>query len=136
MPRRDADLLVLEVSAEVAGHVCVAVQQHVKSCRRMGLALPGELSEIERALANRARRGQSGTPLEDLWQVRDAQQMTPRLLTFAETAQVLGISERTVKRLVAAQELASVRVLGAARIPLVVLEAYLERLVTESTSTP
>ena len=128
MARPDPDLLLLTMSAEVAGHVTIALQQHRKWARTAGLAVPDELDHLERALAIRARRGQTGTPVEDLWSVRHAQTMSPRLLDYAAAGQVLGVSVRTVKRLVAAGDLAVVRVLGAARIRVEQLDAYLERL--------
>ena len=61
MPRRpEPDLLLLTMSAEVAGHVTIAIQQHRAWARTAGLALPDELDQLERALAIRARRGQDG----------------------------------------------------------------------------
>jgi len=128
------DVIVLSVTAEVAGHVTIALQEHRKWARRAGLALPEELPEIERALAIRARRGQDGTPLEDLWSVRHAQTMTPRLLDYAAAGQVLGVSVRTIKRLAAAGALTPVRVLGASRIRVEDVHSYIARL-TESAST-
>ncbi len=73
MRSHDPELLFLELSGEAAAHLCLAVQEHRHWARRAGLAVPDELDEldeIERALANRARRGHDGTPLEDLWSVR------------------------------------------------------------------
>jgi len=133
MPR-DADLLLVTLTAEVAGHLCLAVQQHRQWARRAGLALPDELDQLERALATRARRGQEGTPLEDLWSVRHAQTMSPQLLDYPAAGQVLGVSQRTVKRLVAAGDLPVVRVLGSARIRVEDIDGYIARL-TESAST-
>ncbi len=132
MPRPDPDLLLVTLTAEVAGHVCIALQQHRKWARTACLAVPDELDELERALAIRARRGQEGTPLEDLWSVRHAQTMSPRLLDYAAAATVLGVSERTVKRLVAAGALTPVRVLGAARLRVDQVDDYLARLTAES----
>jgi len=134
MRSRDADLLLMTMTAEVAGHVCIAIQQHRKWARTSGLAAPDELDEIERALATRARRGQDGTPLEDLWSVRHAQTMTPRLLTYAATATVLGVGERTVKRLVAAGDLTPVRIGGSSRVRVEQLDDYIARLAAESLS--
>jgi len=134
MARPDPDLLLLTMSAEVAGHVTIALQQHRKWARTAGLAVPDELDHLERALAIRARRGQTGTPVEDLWSVRHAQTMTPRLLTYAATATVLGVGERTVKRLVAAGDLTPVRIGGSSRVRVEDVDDYIARL-TESAST-
>ncbi len=134
MPRPDPSLFVIAMTAEGAGHAYLALQEHRKWARTAGLAVPDELDQLERALAIRARRGQTGTPVEDLWQVRHAQTMSPQLLDYAAAGQVLGVGERTVKRLVAAGDLTPVRVLGSARIRVEQLDAYIARL-TESAST-
>ena len=131
MPR-DADLLLVTLTAEVAGHLCLAVQQHRQWARRAGLALPDELDQLERALATRARRGQEGTPLEDLWSVRHAQTMSPQLLDYAATAQVLGVSERSVKRIIATGDLTAVRIGGSSRVRVEQLDDYIARLAAES----
>ncbi len=130
--RPEPDLLLLTMSAELAGHLTVAVQQHRSWARRAGLALPDELDELERALANRARRGQTGTPVEDLWQVRHAEQVSPKLLSYAATAAVLGVAERTVKRLVAAGDLTPVRIGGSSRVRVEQVDDYIERLTAQS----
>ncbi len=130
--RREPDLLLLTMSAEVAGHVTIAIQQHRAWARRAGLALPEELPEIERALAIRARRGQTGTPVEDLWQVRHAEQVSPKLLSYAATATVLGISERSVKRIIATGDLRPVKIGGSSRIRVEDVDGFIDRLTAES----
>jgi len=133
MPRRpEPDLLLLTMSAEVAGHVTIAIQQHRAWARTAGLALPDELDQLERALAIRARRGQDGTPLEDLWSVRHAQTMAPQLLDYAATAKVLGVSERSVKRIIATGDLTPVKIGGSSRIRVEQLDNYLELLTAQS----
>ena len=128
------DILVLALTAEAAAHVCLALQQHSKWAHRAGLAVPAELPEIERVLATRAGRGQQATPMADLPETRHDQTMTPRLLDYAAVATVLGVSERTVKRLVAAGDLPVVRVLGASRVRAEDVDGYIARLTAESTS--
>jgi len=54
--------------------------------------------------------------------------VSPKLLSYAATAQVLGVSERTVKRLVAAGDLTPVRIGGSARIRVEQLKDYIDRL--------
>ncbi len=132
MPRPDPDLLLLTMSAELAGHLCLAVHQHRTWARTACLAVPDELDQIERALAIRARRGQAGTPVEDLWEVRHAEQVSPKLLSYAAAGQVLGVSERTVKRLVATGDLSPVKVGGSARIRVEQVDDYLERITADS----
>ncbi len=57
-----------------------------------------------------------------------------RLLSYAATATVLGVGERTVKRLVAAGVLTPVRIGGSSRVQVEQLDAYLERLTAQSLS--
>jgi len=126
--------LLIDVSAELAGHLALAIGQHRQWAARTGLQLPAGLSEFEQHLTTRATRGQRGTPLDDLWQVRDGADVTRRLLTYEDTARALTCSERTVKRLVAGGQLTAVRLAGAARIRVADLDAYVDGL--ESTLTP
>jgi excisionase family DNA binding protein len=53
------------------------------------------------------------------------------LLTIAQTAVALAVSERTVENLISRAELVSVRVGRCRRIPKSALEAYVARLVDE-----
>jgi excisionase family DNA binding protein len=125
-------LLILDVSREVAGHLALALQGHRDWARVRRLALPKELDEIERALAIRARRGQVGTPLENPAEPLEAEPVSPRLVTYADTAALLHVGERTVKRLVAAGALRPLRIGGAARLRLTDIDAYIDRLAAES----
>lgn len=128
-PRGEASqVLLLSVSAEVAGHLTIALQQHQRWARHVGLGVPAELADIAKALASRARQGQAGTPLEDLWTVRNAQVVSPRLVTYADAAALLCVGERTVKRLIAAGTLRPVYVGGSARLRIADLDDYISRL--------
>lgn len=62
----------------------------------------------------------------------DRRVVTPLLLTFAQAAELLGISEGNVRSLVAAGELRAVSVqpYGRRRIPRVELDEYVSRLLT------
>lgn len=128
MPRRDPGLFVIAMSAEVAGHLCIALQQHVKWGQTSGLALPAELAELEKALADRASRGQHGSPLSDLWQVRQTSTVPPQLVSYADAARILGVGQSTVKRLVRAGDLTAVHILGSARLQVAEIELYITRL--------
>ncbi len=67
-----------------------------------------------------------------MWSVRHAQTMSPRLLTYAATATVLGVGERTVKRLVTSGVLTPVKIGGSSRIRVEQLDDYITRLTAES----
>lgn len=77
---------------------------------------------------SRAREGQRGTALSDLWEFNNAQCMSPLLLTYEQAASVLACSVRQVKRLVAAGELTSVRLGGAVRLRVEDLNSYVSKM--------
>ena len=52
----------------------------------------------------------------------------PRLLTIATAARLLGIGRSTAYELIAAGELEVVHIGRSARVPLVAIDAYVERL--------
>lgn len=54
--------------------------------------------------------------------------MLPRLLTLDEVAAVLGVSRRTVERLVHSRVLTSAKVRGARRVSEQAVAAYVERV--------
>jgi excisionase family DNA binding protein len=56
------------------------------------------------------------------------------LITKAEAAEQLGVSVRTVARLIAAGRLPLVHVEGAARVRVADLEAYVDSLVPQDTA--
>lgn len=128
--------LIFDVTPALAGHLATAIRVHREWAARTGLQLPSGLLELESHLASRAMRGQRGTPVDDLWEVRDGGQVSPRLLTYDETARSLSCSERTVKRLVASGELCAVRLgEGAARIRVTDVDAYVTNLASTHPTT-
>lgn len=128
-PSSPRSSLFLDISAELAGHLAIALRQHRQWAARAGLETPPELADLAEALAFRAMRGQEGTPLDDLWSARDREVVTRRLLTYEETGHALGCSQRTVKRLVATGELTAVQVgRGTVRVRAADLDAYVQDL--------
>jgi excisionase family DNA binding protein len=121
--------MVLDVPAELAGHVATALRLHRDWSARTGIRVPPGFAELERVFTSRARRGQAGTALDDLWSLRDAAEVIPRLLTYSQAATALSCSERQVKRLVSDGVLTAVRVgSGAARVRVADLDAYVVSL--------
>jgi excisionase family DNA binding protein len=121
--------MVLDVPAELAGHLATALRMHRDWAVRTGIRVPDGFAEIEQAFTSRARRGQAGTALEDLWVVRQSGDVTPRLLTYGQVAAALACSERQVKRLVSDGVLPAVRIgPGAARVRVAGLDAYVASL--------
>jgi excisionase family DNA binding protein len=121
--------MLVDVTAELAGHLATALRMHRDWAARTGIRVPAGFAELEQAFTSRARRGQPGTALEELWVLRQSPDMTPRLLTYSQTATALSCSERQVKRLVADGLVPAVRVgAGAARIRVSDLDAYVTSL--------
>lgn len=54
--------------------------------------------------------------------------MPPQLLTLDEVADCLGVSRRTVERIVSRREVATVKVRGSRRVSEAALVAYVERV--------
>jgi excisionase family DNA binding protein len=82
--------------------VVVALALGRRELRRSGTYPPRRFDELVDALA--ARNGQERTPLGD-----PAQLPEPECVDYREGARRLGVSERTMRRLVAAGELPAVR---------------------------
>lgn len=109
--------------------------------------LIGILDELERrrrrdyfqarALLLRLSGGQAGSSAAVSLEVPQAERMAPPLLLdYADAADALRVSKATVKRLVAAGSLPTVKVNGATRIRRVDLDAYVARLGRGSSSPP
>jgi excisionase family DNA binding protein len=60
--------------------------------------------------------------------------MTRLLLTVPEAAQALAISRRKFYELLATGAVASIRIDGSRRIPLIALEEYVSKLLAERTA--
>lgn len=127
-PRPTSAPLFIDVSPNLAGHLVIAIRLLREWATRTAYQLPPGLAEFQEALTSRAMRGQAGTAVDDLFQVRDGQSVTPRLLTYEDAASALACSDRSVKRLVAGGQLRAVRVGGTARIRLADLDAYVDGL--------
>ncbi len=127
MTRTPAAPMLLDITAEVAGHLAVAVRLYRSEwAPRQGLAVPAaELHDIEKLLAARSMRGQAGSPLDELWAVRQAQPVSPNL-TRRQAAARMACSESTVKRRVATGGLVPVRDRGIVRFRVEDVDAYME----------
>ncbi len=89
---------------------------------------PDGYDELAEACLTSARNGQAGTSVDGLADFVDHWRMAPLLLTKAEAAELLRLSERTLQRLISAGELPAVHVGGAARIRREDLEGYVASL--------
>lgn len=119
--------VLLNLSPTVAAHLTSAIHEYCERARLSYNSVPAELREIERSLADRAMWGQEGPSFDDLWRAHEAERVMPALLTYRQASVLLGVSERTVKRRVAAGTLTPVRDGGISRLRVTDLEAFIER---------
>ena len=100
-------LLVLEVDGPGAGFLALALQLVRQWCREQGCRPPEWLADLEAAARRVAvsttghdRGRQDTTTLPGERVAAHAAPMVPLLLTFDQAAVVLGVSRRTVERMV------------------------------------
>lgn len=121
-------LVVLE--PETAGHVAIALVRHLRWAREGGTPVPATVREIAEAATSAARSRQEPTTVAALEALVEGARMSePLLLPYDSAAGILGLSHRTVERMVAAGELPSVAVGGRRLIRRVDLVAYVDGLV-------
>lgn len=121
---------------EMVQHVTFALTGHVRRLRLQGLSVPREVEELATFLRHLARSRQeaAGTrqdaPLAAMSsETRDHSPVANRLLiTKDEAAERLGVSVRTVERLVATGRLPQVHIERLARFRVKDLEAYVDGL--------
>lgn len=127
-------LLVVALDDHAAAHVIAAVRAHRRWVREQGYRMPEALDDLERVAL--AAFGGSGSDTLRQAQTAALGPVTPAATVEAmavstrEAAAALGLSARTIARLIERDELASVKVGGSRRIPV----AELERL-AGATST-
>jgi excisionase family DNA binding protein len=127
-PASDVDVLV---------HLAVALTVHERRQRARGVPLPQSVADIARFLRACVKARQDATSLDESVQsAHDAGVPVRLLLTKGEAAASLGVSVRTVERLVAAGRLPVVHIEGACRIRVADLTAYVERLDPRSPTQP
>lgn len=118
-------LIVGELSAVMAEHLVRALAEHERWCRTNRVEVPGELRDLLKALS--ARDGQGRPPLGDGNAGGDHESML-LALDYAAAGTRLGVSERTVRRIVADGRLPAVSISGCRRIRVADLADYVESL--------
>ncbi len=109
-------MILLDVDRNLAGHVAVALAKHRQALRREQVAAPEGLDDLLDAMTSRARSGQGATALDPAADLSQYQPVTaPLLLTKTEAAETLGVSPRSVDRLIADGRLTAVKT-GAASV--------------------
>jgi excisionase family DNA binding protein len=123
-----------ETPSAVLTHLALAITRYVRQLRKNGLPVPSMLEELAAFLTLYVRTRQAATGVDGDYGTRQDVSVVGRLLvTKAEAAEQLGISVRTVERLIAAGRLPLVHVEGAARLRVADLEAYVDALVPPDT---
>jgi len=121
-------VLVLDIDRALALHMAMALELHARTCRANATPLPAGLVDFAARCWEIARgddEGPQGPPLDFLARMADS---APMLLTITEAARTLRLSERQVKRLVAAGTIPSVTIDSARRIRADDLAAYVDSL--------
>ena len=123
-----------ETPSAVLMHLALAITRYVRQLRMDGLPVPSMVEELAAFLTLYVRTRQAATGVHGDYGTREDVPAVRRLLiTKAEAAEQLGISVRTVHRLIAAGTLPLVHVEGAARLRVADLEAYVDALVPLDT---
>lgn len=125
--------------SELVEHLAVAVTRHVRHLRQDALQVPPSVDELASILCRCAQTRPTATPAEHQWTMESWAahhgQVTGRLLvTKAEAAELLGVSVRTVERLIAAGQLPLLHIERASRLRLTDIEAYVDSLAGTSTT--
>ncbi len=112
--------------AELIAHLVIALSRYHRQLRAEGGRVPAQIEDLITFLADRVRAGQV-VPTHG---AASAPSAVPRrlLVTKRDAAEQLGVSLRTIERLISAGRLPLVHVEGAARVRVGDLEAYVESL--------
>jgi len=122
-------LILLELDAATSAHLAGAISRHFAWARTNGIRPPAQLLDLGEMCVHSARRGQAGTTIDGIASLLDAAAMSPPplLVSYAESARLLGVGERTIKRMVADGALSPVRVGASSRIRRADLDSFVSR---------
>jgi excisionase family DNA binding protein len=122
---------------ELIKHLALALSHHVSRLHQAGSAVPREVEELAVFLTESVRSRREATAVAEVAEVAETPRVTERLLlTKREAADRLGVSIRTIERLVAAGRLPLVHVERTARFRVSDLEAYVHDLYEGEASLP
>jgi excisionase family DNA binding protein len=123
--------------AELLAHLVVALSRYLRQLRTEGGRVPAQVEALVAFLTDPSRALQDVTGRESWLAASQASAMPRRLLiTKSDAAEVLGISLRTIERLISAGRLPLVHVEGAARVRVADLEAYVQSLEADGGPNP
>jgi excisionase family DNA binding protein len=126
-----------QLPAELIAHLVVALSRYRRQLRVEGGRVPAQIEDLIDFLADRVKARHDVLML-DPWRAASDPAAVPRrlLITKSDAAEQLGVSLRTIERLIAAGRLPLVHVEGAARVRVSDLEAYVKGLDADSDHVP
>ena len=118
-----------ETPSAVLTHLALAITRYVRQLRKDELPVLPMIDELAAFLTLYVRTRQAVTGVDrNHGTSQDVPVMRRLLITKAEAADQLGVSVRTVERLISAGRLPLVHVEGAARLRVADLQAYVDAL--------
>lgn len=140
-PSQRGDVLgipALDLPRQVFAHLAIAVTTHEKNARRQGLVVPDPLLALRDIALSLATVRQDATVLARLTPATHDEDMdrdARLLMTKRAAAAQLGVSVRTVERLIACGALPCVAVQSSTRIRRSDLEEYVRTLPASGSSS-
>jgi excisionase family DNA binding protein len=118
-----------QLPAELIAHLVIALSRYRRQLRAEGGRVPTQIEDLITFLADRVEARHDVLML-DPWRAASDPSAMPRrlLITKSHAAEQLGVSLRTIERLISAGRLPLVHVEGAARVRVTDLEAYVQGL--------
>lgn len=120
--------------SELLEHLALAMSRHVRHLRQDALQVPPSVDELAVLLVRCVQTRPTATSGDHTWTmesraVQDDQMAGRLLVSKAEAAELLGVSVRTVERLIAAGQLPLLHIERASRLRVTDIEAYVNSLV-------
>jgi excisionase family DNA binding protein len=123
--------------AELIAHLVVALSRYLRQLRTDGVRVPAQVEALMTFLTDPSRALHDVPVHESGRPTSQAAAIPKRLLvTKSDAAAMLGVSLRTIERLISAGRLPLVHVEGAARVRVTDLEAYVQGLQTDGGPHP
>jgi excisionase family DNA binding protein len=118
-----------QLPAELLAHLVIALSRYRRQLRADGGRVPTQIEDLIAFLADRVK-ARHDVLILDPWRAASDPSAMPRrlLITKSDAAEQLGVSLRTIERLISAGRLPMVHVEGAARVRVTDLEAYVQGL--------
>jgi excisionase family DNA binding protein len=126
-----------QLPAELIAHLVIALARYRRQLRADGGRVPPQIEDLMTFLADRAKARHDVLML-DPWRAGSDPSAMPRrlLITKSDAAEQLGVSLRTIERLISSGRLPLVHVEGAARVRVTDLEAYVQGLEADGGPKP